>query len=136
MPGYDKKHVTFLLNVETNIVLFHEEHPDLSDHDVSRILESLVDAYRAEKVGRDPRGPALSDKETRLKDMLRGACEWFLGRVEVEVEDEAPEEPETLTTDEVVAALRSLMKSVKTWNGQGGPQGYLEYARSFVNQVS
>jgi hypothetical protein len=53
------------------IVLTCQDRPNLSDHDVRRTLEALVDAYKAEGVGRPPREFGLSGDERFLMENVR-----------------------------------------------------------------
>jgi hypothetical protein len=123
----EEEYMDVLQNIESAITDAYRQHRDLSDYDVMRALESLVDAYSGEKVGRPPRNIRLSDRESRVLDGVRGMCEWRLGRAEPPVETPLKPGPEPITVDEIILCLKRILKSVKMWNKEGGRQGYLNF---------
>ena len=130
----EDQYTDVLQNMELGIVLTYRKCPNLSDYDVMRGLEALIDAYRAENIGRPPRPFNLSDDERLLVENVRRMCEWRLGRGNLG-EDPAEEKgitPAPNTIDEVVLCLKRIVKSVKTWNASGGRQGYLNFIVQYV----
>jgi len=123
-----------LQNIELGVVITYRECPGLSDYDVMRTLEALIDAYRAEKIGRPPRPFNLSDDEQLLLANMRRMCEWRLGRRNLDDEPANEKEgtPEPHTVDEIILCLKRIMKSVNTWNKSGGRQGYLNFIIQYV----
>jgi hypothetical protein len=60
-------------------------------------------------------------------------CEWRLGR-ESAFALQGPTQipaPKPITVDELIACLKRIRKSVRTWNQRGGRRGYLEFASQF-----
>jgi len=128
MARIEEQYEDVLQNMEVAIVSVYREHREMSDYDVLRVLDAVVDSYRAENVGRAPRNFGLSEVEDLCRDRLRQICEWRLGRVS------GPEgsEPEPKKVDEILLCLKRIVKSVKRWNREGGRQGYLDFVARFV----
>lgn len=130
----EDEYTDVLQNIEFGIVRIYREHPGLSDGDVMRTLEALIDSYVAEKIGREPRKRPYSDLERILYDSVRAMCEWRLGRSSLG--DAAPDgnalSPERKTVDEILLCLKRILKSVNKWNKRGGSQGYLQFVSQFV----
>jgi hypothetical protein len=132
--GIEDQYLDVLQNIEFGVVGFYRECPELSDYDVMRVLEALIDAYRAEKVGRSARNFNLSEREQDLLANVRHTCEWCLGREDLGDDPEKEEDldPEPKTVDEIVLCLKRIRKSVERWNREGGRQGYLSFAAHYV----
>jgi len=124
-----------LQNIEFAIVDTYRRHREMSDYDVERALEVLMDAYSGERIGRPPRSFRLSETEKRLVDEMRAMSEWRLGRadppVDMPLEADQPG-PEPITVDEIILCLKRILKSVKTWNKGGGMRGYLSFIVQYV----
>ena len=134
MAGMEEDHPDVLQNIELGIVATHREHPEMSDYDVMRVLEALIDAYRAEGIGRPPRDFGLSDLERLCMDAVRGMCDWRLGRTPLPGDPEGPGDPavEPVSVDTLLLCLKQVLKSVKRWNREGGRQGYLDFVGRFM----
>jgi hypothetical protein len=134
MTSVEDEYMDVLQNIEFGIVTTYRGHPEMSDYDVMRTLEALIQAYAAESSGRVPRNASLSDLERTLMGNIRRMCEWRLGRgtlPDSSGEDrEAPPEPKTV--DEIVLCLKRVLKSVQKWNKAGGRQGYLHFVIQYV----
>lgn len=129
----EEQYTDVLQNIEFGIVTARRESPDLTDYDVMRVLEALVDVYTAEKIGRQPHPVNFSDREARLMEHVRGMCDWRLGRSAggSKPTGELPS-PTPLTSDEMVLCLKRLLRSVQKWNKQGGRRGYLDFIVQYV----
>ncbi len=129
----EEKYGDVLQNIEFVIVETYRSSPDLSDYSVMRALEALIDAYSGEGIGRSPRDLNLSVLERYLVEQMRLMCEWRLGRGEVPA-DKVPEGlgPAPIGTEEMILCLKRILKSVKRWNKEGGPQGYLNFIVEYV----
>ena len=123
-----------LQNIEFGIILIYKDHPALSDYEVMRALEALIDSYVAEKIGRNPRKLPSSDVEHLLYNSVRRMCEWRLGRSllgdDLLKEKSLPLQPKTV--DEILLCLKRILKSVNKWNRHRGTQGYLQFVSKFV----
>lgn len=129
----EDQHTDVLQNIEFGIVATYKNHPEISDSDVMRVLEALIDAYAAEQIGRSPRHFPLSKTEQALLMNVRKMCEWRLGRDAVpDSSDEMEKDPEPISIDEIILCLRRVLKSVKRWNKEGGRRGYLSFVTQYV----
>ncbi len=130
----EDQYIDVLQNIEFGIVMTYKDHPEMSDYDVIRMLEALIDKYAAEKIGRQARRILLSQVERTLFENVHRMCEWRLGRGTLtDVPEKAKEmAPEPKSIDEIVLCLRRILKSVKRWNKDGGRQGYLKFVMHYV----
>lgn len=130
----EDQYIDVLQNIEFSIVTFYRQQHDLSDYDVTRTLEALVDHYAAEKIGRPPRHFSLSDQECRLFDGVKKMCEWRLGRISLDDAVAQAEEKvlEPNTVDEIILCLKKILKSVNKCHNRGGRQGYLNFVSEFI----
>jgi len=125
----EDKYTDVLQNIEFSIVMIYKSYPELTDYAVMRILETLIDSYTAEKIGRSPKHFPLSDTERLLLDNVQKICEWRLGRAKLDDDAAGGEEitPETISVDEIILCLKRILKSVKKWNKHAGRHGYLNF---------
>jgi hypothetical protein len=134
MARVEDQYADVLQNIEFGIVATYRGHPEMSDYDVMRTLEALIDNYTAEKIGRSPRDFGLSDVERLLMDSVRVMCEWRLGRGSLPGGPASSRgtAPEPKSVDEIILCLRRILKSAKRWNRDGGKQGYLNFVIQYV----
>jgi hypothetical protein len=134
MATFEEQYQDVLQNIESGITSVYRANPGLTDHSVMRVLESLVDDYKGDKIGRPPRAVPFSELEGCLKEVMRNACQWRLGREALEgVRGATPDmKPKPVTVDEIILCLKRIHKSAKTWNKDGGAQGYLNFVVDYV----
>ncbi len=122
-----------LQNIEFAIVATYRQHPAMTDYEVMRALEAVIDGYKAEARGHTPRELPAAPMETALYQAIRGMCEWRLGRREAS-DDEAPPgpAPKPIRVDEILPCLRKVLNSVNKWNRSGGRTGYLTFIVQYV----
>lgn len=77
---FHEQYLDVLQNIEFGIHDAYLEYPTLSDYDVMRALEALIDHYVAEKLNRPPRMSPQSPKQTSVFEKVHDFCEWRLGR--------------------------------------------------------
>jgi len=67
-------------------------------------------------------------------DSVRVMCEWRLGRGEIVTDKDGASlpQPPPIRTDEIVACLKRVRKSVQYWNKEGGRRGYLTFVEEYV----
>jgi len=99
MNEFTDEHLDVLQNLEFAIVTTYKQRPEMTDYDVMRIMETLIDGYQAETIGRPPRYTPVTDVEIDLMDNLRRMCEWRLGRIQF-VKDEGTWTSWSRTLDE------------------------------------
>jgi hypothetical protein len=122
-----------LQNIEFVVTSLYRRHPELTDHAVLRTYEALIQMYSAEVTGRAKavRVKAPSGLEAELLSDVRAMCELRLGReTTLSVEGGTPR-LEALDIPTLILCLKRLVKSVQTWNKQGGRQGYLTFMTQF-----
>lgn len=131
----EDQYTDVLQNIESGIVITYKNHPEISDYDIMRILEALIDTYAAEKIGRPPRNFSLSDTEQILMANVRKMCEWRLGRGNLSgiPAKEKIAKPKPKTVDEIIICLKRVLRSVEKWNKHGGRQGYLNFIVQYVS---
>jgi hypothetical protein len=133
MSPVEDNYPDVLQNIEFAVVSTYRLHREMSDYDIIRVLEALIDSYTAEKIGRPERNARLSELEKVLAGRVREMCEWRLGRGKPDGLPEASEmalEPNTV--DEIILCLKRILKSANRWNKQGGRQGYLNFVVQYV----
>ncbi|MCX5770109.1 MAG: hypothetical protein NTZ09_07545 [Candidatus Hydrogenedentes bacterium] len=130
MSPIEDKYPDVLQNIEFAIVTTYKEHREMSDYDVMRTLESMLDAYVAENSGRQPQNARLSELEQLIMKRVREMCEWRLGRGTLGGTPSTDITP--ITTDEIVLCLKRILKSVNRWNKVGGRKGYLDFIIQYV----
>jgi len=129
----EDEYMDVLQNIEVGVVDTYQDHPEMSDHDVLRVFEAVMDVYKAERVGREPRHAPFTPAEADLFETVRATCDWRLGRDSALSVDEPEGAPvPTITVDEVLLCLKRLVKSVKTWSKEGGRRGYLDFIVQYV----
>jgi len=131
---FEDKYLDVLQNIEFGIVMTYREYPEMTDYDVMRVLEALIDSYAAEKIGREPRKQPTSEVERVMFENVRRMCEWRLGRKELDEDSQAEEEQKVnpITVDELLLCLKKILKSVNMWNEEFGAQGYLKFVSQYV----
>lgn len=135
----EEEYLDVFQNLESMIVSVYREEPGLVDWDVEVVVDALLRRYRAEMRGQEPQPPRLTTElRESLFDMMEGILQWYLGE-ELELvsaKDGSPVSippPDPLTLEEIVAILKRLRKSIRTWNKRGGIRGYLDYIGQFIS---
>ena len=131
---FHEKYLDVLQNMEFAVVQAYRENPALRDSEVISAYEAVVDYYRAEAVGRQPRNFNLSEPSELVFEKVIAMCEWRLGRepsISMDTgEDISPDRPQAI--DEIVRCLKKLSGSAEKWNRRGGVDGYLRFISRFV----
>lgn len=134
----EDQYTDVLQNIEFGIVITYRNYPEMSDYNVMRMLEAIIDSYVAEKIKRPPRNFSLSDTEKTLMENVRRMCEWRMGRGGLSLISPAKEEKitpsasEVKAVDEIILCLKRILKSVRKWNKNYGRQGYLNFIVQYV----
>src|SRR4051812_12263115 len=133
MSGFEEEYEGVLQNIEFAIINIYQHQPTLVDFDVENALDALIRTYQAQQLDRTPRVVALNALAQLVYSGVQTMCEWRLGR-ELPFALEGPTQipaPKPITVAELIACLKRIRKSVRTWNKRGGRQGYLEFASQF-----
>jgi hypothetical protein len=132
--GMEEKYLDVLQNIEFAIVATHRRHPKMTDYEVMRVLEAVIDGYKAETLGRTPREYAPSEMEADLYGAVHDMCQWRLGRGGGPTDEAGRRMPvtKTVTVDTIILCLKQILKSVVKSNKSGGRTGYLDFIVQYV----
>lgn len=138
-----------LQNIEFGIISVYRKDSELTDYDTLNAIEALIRHYTAEEQHKDPPSIRLSARAKLVFDSVKTMCDMRLGRqsfVEEQSESfiskifklkffkskkvELEIEPKTLA--EIIACLKRIRTSIRSWNKRGGRQGYLKFASQFI----
>jgi hypothetical protein len=123
-----EKYQDVLQNIEFSIVSVYRNNLEITDYTVMRSLESIIDHYAADKIGRPPRNFSLGEAEAEIFQHVQSVCDWRLGRPS---STEMPQ-VEPISIDEIIQCLKRILKSVEKWNKREGRQGYLYFISKYV----
>lgn len=127
----EDEYLDVLQNIEFAIVSVYKEQHDLRDLQVMRALDNLIELYRAESRGHQPKELSLPEKEAVVFERVKSMCEFRLGREKLSIK--RPDIPAgAITVDEILSCLRKIRRSVERWNKRGGQQGYLRFVSQFI----
>jgi hypothetical protein len=106
----------------------------MTDYEVMRVLEAVIDGYKAETLGRAPREFTPSEMEADLYRAVHGMCQWRLGRGEEPAGEAGRMTPvmQSVTVDTIIGCLKQILKSVVKSNKSGGRTGYLDFIVQYV----
>jgi hypothetical protein len=127
----EDEHLDVLQNIEFFIVAAYRDHPEIRDYAVMRVLDALVDSYRAEALGRGPRSAQLSPVEAQIFEHSRQVCQFWLGRTGLGTSPPLPPS-EVKSLEQILACIKRIQKSVDRWNKSGGQRGYLAFVSEFT----
>jgi hypothetical protein len=117
--------------IETAVIRYYEEHPDLTDAQVERVYEVLIRTYKAGARAAEEPPVRMAALEEELYRRVAAVCEWCQGSVDAPW-PKAKRQPALRTSDEIVACLKHLRRSVKFWTKESGRQGYLNYIKPYL----
>ncbi|OHB68651.1 MAG: hypothetical protein A2Y77_15840 [Planctomycetes bacterium RBG_13_62_9] len=132
--GMEEKYLDVLQNIEYTIVATYHRHADMTDYEVIRVLEAVIDGYKAETLGRPPREYAPQDMEAELYQAVRDVCQWRLGRAEAPPAGtkRAGPAPQPVTVETMILCLKQILRSVVKSNRSGGRTGYLDFIVQYI----
>lgn len=134
MTSFEDQYLDVLHNIESGILMVYRKQPELADFDVENALNALIRQYSAEMKGRSASPARLNPLAQTVYDSVRVMCEWRLGRGEIVTDKGGASlpQPPPIRTDEIVACLKRVRKSVQYWNKEGGRRGYLTFVEEYV----
>jgi len=131
--GMEEKYLDVLQNMEFAIVSTYRRYPEMTDYEVMRVLEAVIDGYKAETLGRTPREYVPSEMEAALYRAVHDMCQWRLGRGDLgEDAPRKPSTPQPVTVDTIILCLRQILRSVVKSSKSGGQTGYLDFIVQYV----
>jgi len=129
----EDEYLDVLQNLEFAIVTEFRKDGAILDLNVLDAVNALVRHYEAEMEGRKPPEPRLSVLSRRIFVSAGAVCEWRMGRSQEPlsgIRNEPVSQPKT--TEEIVACLKRIHKSIGRWTKESGKRGYLEFAGRFI----
>lgn len=123
---FEDQYIDVLQNIEFALLSSVKDHPELSDHDMLRIIEHSLTHYKSRQGG----NPVLTRSKLTgihqdIFERVLSMCEWRLGRL-------PPPDKEitcsSITIEELLLCLKRIEKSIKFWTKQGGRKGYINFA--------
>ena len=69
--SFEEKNLDVLQNIEFAIQSVYKVQKNLIDYDVTFALESIIDFYSAENIGREPRDFNLSEKSEMVYEFVK-----------------------------------------------------------------
>lgn len=136
----EDKYLDVLHNIESTIVMYYREHPDLIDAETEAALESLIKYYNASSKGFSSSSQQPTGNSAGLFEALKVVCDWRLGREALPVTDKKGNpalvnlDIEILTPSQIVACLKRIKSSVKLWTKKEGRRGYLNFIQQHIPQ--
>jgi hypothetical protein len=131
---FEEQYESVLQNIEFAIVTTYRRHPELVDFDVESTLDALIRGYQHERQGKQSAESSLRAPHQELYDFVKAMCEWRLGRATLSKANSNAPMPqiEPITLDELIACLKRIRKSVRTWNQRNGRRGYLDFVSQYI----
>ena len=131
---FEERYMDVLQNLEFAIVQIYKRSREMTDYNVMRMLQALIDEYQSELSGLPPKAHDLSEIERALQESVRQMCEFRLGRASLgnNPSSEAEMKGDNISIEEILLCLKRLFKSAKRWNKSGGRRGYLDFIIQYV----
>ncbi len=134
MANVEEEYLDVLQNIEGAIVAVYRQNPELTDYDVDKVTSTLIRLYGSEGQGKAFHLPAFSAAASPLFEAVKITCDVWLGRAALKSQKNRQDFkiPRSLTTQEIIACLKRIRKSLELWTKEGGRQGYLNYVSQFI----
>jgi len=132
--GMEEEYLDVLQNIEFAIAATYRRHPDMTDYEVIRVLDAVIDGYGAETPGRRAREYAPSGMEAELYEAVHDMCQWRLGRRDQPIIDRRQAMPvaQPVTVETMILCLKQTLKSAVRSNKRGGRTGYLDFIMQYI----
>lgn len=126
LTEFEDQYLDVLQNIEWALLSLVKDHPELSDHDMLRIIEQALTYYKSQQRGNPVIAQSkLTDIRQEIFERSRSMCEWRLGRLPPPDKQIACN---LITIEELILCLKRIEKSIKFWTKQGGRKGYINFA--------
>lgn len=132
--SFEEKNLDVLQNIEFAIQSVYKVQSDLIDYDVTFALESIIDFYSAENIGREPRNFNLSEKSEMVYEYVKEVCDFRLGKSSLD-DDEDNFTQNPVTINEILNCLKKIKNSVGKWTKRNGRTGYLDFVKDYLPNV-
>lgn len=126
LTEFEDQYIDVLQNIEWALLSLVKDHPELSDHDMLRIIEQALTYYKSQQRGNLVIAQSkLTDIRQDIFERILSMCEWRLGRLPPPDKQIACN---PITIEELILCLKRIEKSIKFWTKQGGRKGYINFA--------
>ena len=126
LTEFEDQYMDVLQNIEWALLSLVKDHPELSDHDMLRIIEQALTYYKSQQRGNPAIAQSkLTDIRQDIFERILSMCEWRLGRLPPPDKQIACN---PITIEELILCLKRIEKSIKFWTKQGGRKGYINFA--------
>ena len=134
----EEEYADVLQNIEAAIIAVSDGNSSVVDRDALAAVNALIGAYERERRNRGGVTRCPPRRARAVYEQCRRVCEWRLGRQPLNEDESIGDDfrSEDLTMFELILCLKRLRKSIRLWHKQGGRQGYLKYARQFLDDAS
>ncbi len=116
--GFEDDHLDVLQNIEFGIIAEYRKDSSVLDSDAREAVNALIRYYDAGRHG------------ARLGVRSQGIFDSVLHIIALRMEHR--EGPPPNTTEEIVACLKRIAKSISFWTAEAGRQGYLSYVAAHM----
>jgi len=121
LSEFEDQYLDVLQNIEWALLSLVVDHPDLSDHDLRRIVEQTLAYYKS------------LHKETTIMQKFTGIHQEIFEKVLSICNWRLKSSPKKnicapITIEELILCLKRIEKSIKFWTKQGGRKGYINFA--------
>lgn len=123
-----KDYEDVLKNIETAVVGIWRQEPGMTNYAVMRAYDAAIAHYVAIARQQTPKAANLTGLDATLFEAVKDVSDWQLGLVNYA---DRPQ-PHPVASEDLVACLRRLRKSVDMWTEQGGRKGYMEYIEKYL----
>lgn len=128
----EEEYMDVLQNIEFAVASHYRQNLTMTDYSVLRVYEALIRQYTAEITGRQPMPAALDESEEVLLNDVQSTCEWRLGRIPDESDQDEESRVTPIDVPTLILCLKRLVKSVNKWTKVSGRQGYLKFMSQYV----
>ncbi len=130
----DEEFRNVLMNIEIQVIDIANDNPEIADYQVEKVYSALLSKYKALNRGKEAKEVNFKEPTDTLYTQVGAICSFFVGDIKPKDEDGEPINIplDTISYEDMIACLKSLRKSVKLWNKEGGQKGYLNYVKEFV----
>lgn len=123
---FEDQYLDVLQNIEWALLSLVKDHPELSDHDMLRIIGQALTYYKSQQRENPVIAQSkLTDIRQDIFERIRSMCEWRLGGLPPPDKQIACN---AITIEELILCLKRIEKSIKFWTKQGGRKGYINFA--------
>jgi len=129
---FENRYLDVLQHIEWGLLSLVKDHPELSDHDMLRIIEQILTYYKSRQRGNLA---TAKNKSTGIHqeifERVLSTCEQRLDRLFPTNEEMACN---PIMIEELLLCLKRIEKSIKVWAKKGGRKGYINFAIPFMIQ--